>query len=65
MMCRCGCEGEALWLVTGFGYEPHGKGAPFVDEPACHDAAVYLEETALELGLPPVSKRPAPGVERV
>lgn len=51
--CRCGCGGKALYLCSGKDY----GGETFVDEPACFDATVYLEESAALLGLP-FSKQP-------
>lgn len=54
-ICQCGCKGDASWLCTGNDYDPRkpgGKGKEFVDEPACTNAALYLDESASQLGLP-------------
>jgi hypothetical protein len=62
MKCRCGCGGEARWLVTGYDYDPRakdGRGEQFTDEPCCSTVTSYLEECSAELGHP-ISKRPAP-----
>lgn len=52
--CRCGCEGEAEYVVTGFDFDPKmpgGKGKAF-SEPCCHTAACYLEESSSDFNLP-------------
>lgn len=47
LLCRCGCNGPAVWLVDGGGdeYEP-----PFKAEPCCNAAKAYLFDCAAELG---------------
>lgn len=60
MKCKCGCEGKADWLVSGYDYnpeDPNGKGKKFVDEPCCLDAMLYMMESGAELDLP-VNKKP-------
>jgi len=59
VQCKCGCSDKPEWLCTGFEldpYKPDNKGKAYVDEPACHTAAFYLESTSFELNLP-FSKR--------
>lgn len=48
MECKCGCGGEARWLMTGVDYD----GSRFVDEPGCESVARYCAEAAAELRLP-------------
>lgn len=53
-LCRCGCGGEAVWLVAGFDFDPKapgGKGKPF-SEPVCDGTADYLTEASAECGFP-------------
>lgn len=47
MKCRCGCGGEARWLATGFDF----RGEFYINEPMCHSAATYCEESAAILDL--------------
>ncbi len=48
MQCKCGCKGEAHWLMTGVDFD----GTEFVDEPGCESVARYCQEAAGELRLP-------------
>ncbi len=60
MKCNCGCKGEPSYLVTGYDYDPRAKnnrGKPFVDEPACINAMMFLEESSYEVGFPFSKKR--------
>lgn len=53
-MCRCGCGSEAVWLVTGFDFDPRApgkRGKPF-SEPVCDATSSYLTESSAELGFP-------------
>lgn len=52
--CRCGCGSDAVWLVSGFDYDPRapgGKGKAF-KELCCSGSAAYLEESSMDLGFP-------------
>ncbi|AAK94411.1 hypothetical protein Mx8p76 [Myxococcus phage Mx8] len=52
--CGCGCEGPAVFVVTGFDYDPRapgGRGEPFT-APSCASSADYLTEASAELGFP-------------
>lgn len=48
MLCKCGCEMDARWLITGEDYD----GTWFTDEPACDSSAFYCREASAELRLP-------------
>lgn len=48
LICRCGCEGEAKFLISGTDF----GGWKFKNDPACRAAAQYCEEAAEELNLP-------------
>lgn len=53
--CRCGCDQPAVYLCNGFDYEPRAKdkrGKPYVNEPTCLDAMLYLKESSAEMGHP-------------
>lgn len=53
-MCGCGCGGPAVFVVTGFDFDPRapgGRGEPFT-APSCTASADYLTEGSEELGFP-------------
>ena len=57
--CTCGCESPAVFLCTGFDFDPSkpgNKGNMFVDQPCCYSSAMYLENSAHELNLFPFIK---------
>lgn len=51
--CQCGCGEDAVYLISGSDFD----GKVFKDEPACHNSAIYCEESAHELGRPFEKKR--------
>jgi hypothetical protein len=60
MKCRCGCDKEAQYLVSGNDFDPSrpkNKGRAFIDEPCCYNAWRYLVESGEELNLPTKYKK--------
>lgn len=52
--CRCGCQGEAFYVVKGIDFDPKKpdkRGAPF-EEPLCESSTRWVEENSEELGFP-------------
>ena len=58
--CLCGCGKDAVYLCTGFEFDPGKpgcKGRPFIDEPCCINSMLYLEDGSYELNLLPFIKK--------
>ncbi len=47
-VCKCGCETEGVWLITGKAY----AGYWYTQEAACDAFAKYCLEASAELELP-------------
>jgi hypothetical protein len=47
ILCRCGCDQAALYLVDSEDIE-----GPFKGEPCCTTSMLYLKDAAAELGFP-------------
>ena len=54
-MCKCGCQQQGTYLMTGFAYDPskpNSKGERYEDEPACWSAVHYCCTASAELDFP-------------
>jgi hypothetical protein len=60
MKCKCGCDSEAAFYISGVGF----GGDAYYNEPACWAATEYCEESAAILELPFSKWKPLPGADQ-